>query len=118
MTGLSWNLIAVMVLVPLPLGLLVALPMWRASQMILGNLAGSAVVFTAAFLVIFKEHADLDRVTQGCIDAGVTCWPDPSAFMRFALFASIGMVEVFAIFLISTAVDHRMRRRRYAPEWR
>lgn len=118
MTGLSWNLIAIMVTVPLPLGLLVAWPMWRAGQIILGNLAGSAIVFALACVMIFKEHADLDRVTQGCIDAGVTCWPEPTAFMRFAIFACIGMLEVFVIFLVSTAVDHRVRRRRYSPEWR
>jgi hypothetical protein len=118
MTGLSWNWIAVMVLIPLPAGLLVALPFWRARQMILGNLAGGAVVLLIALVLILREHAELDRITQSCLASGITCWPDPSAFMRFAIFASIGMLEVFAIFLISIRVDDRAARRRYSPEWR
>ena len=118
MSGLSWNWIAVMVVAPLPAGALVAMPFWRTHQMILGNLAGAAVIFLIALLLMFREHAELDRITQGCLDAGVTCWPDPSAFTRFAIFASIGMLEVFALFLFSLRVEHRAARQRYSPEWR
>jgi hypothetical protein len=118
MTGLSWNWIAVMALVPLPLGVLVAVPFWRSQQMILGNLAGTAAIFVVALLLMFREHAQLDRVTQACLNAGVTCWPEPPAFTRFAIFAAIGLLEVFALFLFSLRVERRAMRQRYAPEWR
>src|SRR4051794_38571100 len=118
MSGLSWNWIALMVVVPWPLGALVAIPFWRSHQTILGNLSGAAVIFLIALLLVFREHAELDRITQGCLEAGVTCWPDPPAFTRFAIFASIGMLEVFALFLFSLRIEHRASRRRYSPEWR
>ena len=43
---------------------------------------------------------------------------DPSAFARFAIYAGIGMSEVFALFTYSLRVEERMRRQGYAPEWR
>jgi len=118
MSDLSWPSIVLMVLVPLPVGALLATPFWRAHQIILGNLAGSAVVFLSAVVLMLQEQAMLDRLTQRCLAAGVTCWPEPPAFIRFAIFACIGLVEVFALFLISLRVEHRAARRRYSPEWR
>ena len=37
---------------------------------------------------------------------------------RFAIYASIGLGEVFLLFTISLAVERRIRNRDYAPEWR
>jgi hypothetical protein len=115
---LSWLWIALMCAVPLPLAVAVAAIGWRSSQMILGNIAGAAVIFGAALLSIFREYAVLDRLTQECIDAGTTCWPQPTAFMRYAIYGAIGLLEVVALFLFSLRIERRMRERRYAPEWR
>jgi hypothetical protein len=38
--------------------------------------------------------------------------------MRYAIYASIGLVEALALFLISLTVERRLRERAYAPEWR
>jgi len=116
--GLSWGWIALMATVPLAAGLFVAWPIWRIRQPILGNLAGTGVIFASALALILRESAEVDRVTSACLDAGVTCWPDPSAFTRYAIYASIGLVEVFVLFLLSLKVEERIRRRNYAPEWR
>ena len=117
-THLSWSWIAFMLAVPLPAGLLVAWPIWRLRQPILGNLTGAAVIFTTAIALIGREHAELQRATEACLDAGTTCWPDPSAFARFAIYAGIGLLQVFAVFLASISYENRLRRRSYAPEWR
>ena len=53
-----------------------------------------------------------------CLDAGVVCFPEPSAFMRYAIYAGIGLIEVFALFTFSLKVEERIRNRAYAPEWR
>ncbi len=45
MNELSWRWIAFMAIVPLPAGALLAWPIWRRSEPILGNLAGTAVIF-------------------------------------------------------------------------
>ncbi len=118
MTGLSWRWVALMATVPLVAGVLVAYPLWRARQTILGNLAGSGLIFGAAIVFMMREHATLDASVQRCLEAGYTCWPDPSAFTRYALYASIGLIEVFVLFAVSLRVETRLRDRTYAPEWR
>jgi len=100
------------------LGVLVAYPCWRKTEIILGNLAGTAVILAFAFALIFRESAEVDRVTRACLDAGYTCWPEPSAFIRYAIYAGIGFLEIVAIFVVSLSVEQRIRNQRYAPEWR
>jgi hypothetical protein len=116
--ALSWRWIALMLLAPPVAGALVAFPIWRTKQMILGNLAGTAIIFGSALALIVKESVALNQLTARCLEAGYTCWPNPSAFTRYAIYAGIGLVEVFALFTISLRVEHKMRRRGYAPEWR
>ncbi len=119
MSGLSWSWIALMAIAPLPLAALVAWPVWRKREMILGNVAGSAIIFGAAFALIFHESAALDVLRQACLDAGfVACFPDPSAFTRYAIYAFIALAEVIVLFVASLEVERRIRERDYAPEWR
>ena len=115
MNGLSWGWIALMATAPFLLGLLVAFPIWRTKQVILGNLVGTSVIVGAALALILRESVEIDRVTRECLDAGFTCWPDPSAFTRHAIYASIGLIEVFALFTLSLKVEQSIRNRNYAP---
>ncbi len=117
-TGLNWYWIAMAMIVPLVGGLLLAWPIWLTGQPILGNIAGTIVVFGSAVLLIMREHAELDLVVQACIEAGTTCWPSPSAFTRFAIYAFIGLAQVIVLFTVSISVDTKQQRKRYAPEWR
>src|SRR6266496_6734266 len=83
MNGLSWPWIALMATAPPLLGTLVAIPIWRTKQFILGNIAGTVVIFAAAIALILRESVELNGLSQRCLDAGYTCWPDPSAFARY-----------------------------------
>ena len=116
--SLSWSWIALMATAPGVLGALLAWPCWRKSEFILGNLAGTAVILGFAFALIFRESAEVDRVTRACLDAGYTCWPVPSAFVRYAVYAGLGFAEVVILFLASLSVERHIRNQRYAPEWR
>lgn len=118
MTQLSWFWIAIALVVPSLLAVLVAYPTWRSGQAILGNVAGTVIIMGAAMALIMREHVVLDRVVQACLDQGTTCWPEPSAFTRYAIYAFIGLAEVIALFSVSLRVEDRLRRRGYAPEWR
>jgi hypothetical protein len=118
MVGLNWSWIGLQVIVPSALGLLVAWPLWRNDQPIFGNLAGSVVMFGSAFALIMREHVEIDRTVRQCLDQGFTCWPEPSAFTRFAIYAFIGMFEVIALFMLSLSVEAKRRRRGYDPQWR
>lgn len=91
---------------------------WRDGQMILGNLAGTALIFGAALALIMRERLELDRFQLTCIDAGFYCAIEPSPFTRFAVYAFVALIEVFALFAWSLRVERKQRNRRYAPEWR
>ena len=118
MNGLSWRWIALMLTAPPLVGVLVAFPIWRTSQIILGNLVGTGVIFGAALTLILREYVELDRLARRCLDAGSMCWPEPSAFTRYAIYAFMGLIEVFGLFALSLRVEARIRNRNYAPEWR
>jgi hypothetical protein len=118
MTSLNWQWIALMATVPGVLGGLLAWACWRGQEYILGNLAGAVIILGFALALILRESAEVDRVTRACIDEGYTCWPVPGAFVRYAIYAAIGFVEVVLVFMTSLRVERRIRDRRYAPEWR
>jgi hypothetical protein len=118
MRELSWSWIALALTAPPLVGGLIAFPIWRMGQSILGNLAGSVVIFGAAIALIMREHVELEGISQGCLDRGFVCWPDPSAFTRFAIYAFIALFEVMALFMLSLKVEAKLRRRGYDPEWR
>lgn len=115
---LSWFWIGMASVVPPVVSFLLAFPFWRKGGMIFGNIVGTAVIFGTAFGLILREAVTLDLMTTSCLEAGLTCFPDPAAFTRFAIFASLGLLQVFVLFSVSLLVEGRMRRRDYAPEWR
>ena len=117
--GLSWSWITLqLTIVPL-LGLLVTLPFWRKAEMIFGNIVGTGMILGAAIALIFREYVEVDRSVAACLEAGgIACWPEPSAFARFAVYAALGLGEVFVLFTLSLAVERRISNRDYAPEWR
>ena len=118
MNELNWFWIALALTLPAAAAVFVAFPFWRNGQIIFGSLIGTVVIFGAAIALILREYVELDQVTQACLDAGTVCWPKPSAFTRFAIYAFIGLIEVVALFFLSLIVEERRRRREYAPEWR
>jgi hypothetical protein len=118
LTRLNWYWITVACTVPGLLGLVAAYPFWRRTEAIFGNIIGTAIVFAFSFGFIWREHVELDRLVKACLDAGTVCWPEPPAFTRFAIYAFIGLLQVFGIFTLSLRVEERTRRRGYAPEWR
>jgi hypothetical protein len=115
--GLNWGWIALMATLPLALGFLVAWPVWNAGEAILGNVAATAIIFAAAFALILRENTEIDRLTRQCYDAAYVCRADPSSFVRFAVYAAIGLAEEIAIFMTSLRVERRRRNRGVAPEW-
>ena len=118
MHELSWFWIALALTAPPLIGGLVALPLWLKGEPIFGNLAGTAVIFGAALVLILRERVELDRLAQRCLDQGFVCWPEPSAFTRYAIYAFIALFEVIVLFSLSLRVEAKIRRRGYAPEWR
>ena len=115
--SLSWYWMAVGAIAPAAGAWLIALPFWRKGQTIFGNVAGTGVIFATAVALILREYADLDRMTKACLDAGTVCFLEPSAFTRFAIYAFIGLIQIFVLFSVSLKVEERARRRNYSREW-
>ena len=115
---LSWGWIGLMATVPFVVAVALAYPFWRTTEATLGNILGTAIIFASAFGMIWREHVVLDRIVQACLEQDTVCWPQPAAFTRFAIYAFIGLFEVFALFMLSLRVEERIRRRDYSPEWR
>ena len=115
---LNWFWIAIMATAPLAGAFLIAFPIWRLKQTILGNLAGAAVIFATAIALIMRESIELRQIAQACVDAQTTCWANPPEFTRDVIYASIGLLQVFVLFLTSLRVEQRIRRQNYSPEWR
>src|SRR5271154_3999578 len=107
-----------MAAVPPVVGFGAAFACWTSGQMILGNLAGTAVIFGSAIALILREHVSLDTLARRCVDQGVICLPEPTAFMRYAVYAFIALIQVFVLFGVSLKVEEKHRRRGYDPEWR
>lgn len=118
MRGLNWTWIVALATFALPVGCLLAYPFWRKGETILGNLVGATTIFGTAFVLILREYAEVARVAQACLTAGTVCWPEPSAFTRYALYAFIGLTDVVMLFLVSIRVESRIRNRGYAANWR
>jgi hypothetical protein len=118
MANLRWSWIIFELTITPAVGLLVALPFWRKGGMIFGNIAGTAIIFGSAFGLIMREYAEIDRMVRACLDEGAVCFPEPSAFTRFAIYAFIGLAEVFALFTLSLRAEKKRRDQDYAPEWR
>lgn len=118
MNTLRWFWITLELTVAPAAAFLAAVPFWRKGGMIFGNIAGTAVIFGTAFALIMREYVEIDRMVQACLEAGDICWPVPSAFTRFAVYAFIGLAEVFILFSLSLHVEKKQRDRDYAPEWR
>jgi hypothetical protein len=116
--GLNWYWISIMATAPLLAGLIVGYLFWRSGDSIFGNLAATGIIFTSAFGMIWREHLHIDRIVKDCLDAGNPCWPEPAPFTRYAIYAFIGLFEVFVVFWTSLRVEERIRNRDYAPEWR
>jgi hypothetical protein len=116
--GLNWYWITLQLTVTPVVAIVLAYPFWRRIEMIFGNIVGSMSICAVAIGLILREYVEIDRVVQACIDEGRTCWPQPSAETRFAIYACIGILEVIVLFAISLAVENRLRNREYALEWR
>jgi hypothetical protein len=118
LSGLNAFWIALALTLPPLAAVAAAWPFWRTGHVIFGNIVGTVIIFGAAIGLIMREHLELDSLVRACLDRGVTCWPEPSAFTRFAIYAFIGLFEVIVLFSVSLRVEGNIRRRGYAPEWR
>jgi hypothetical protein len=118
MDHLNWGRVALMAVLPLALALPAGFAIWKKGDYALGNIAGMAIIFIVALWMIILEYSEIGRWTQSCLDQGHVCEPSPTSFVRYAIYAGLGLIEVGVLFAVSLKVEERERNSQYAPEWR
>src|SRR5260221_4090077 len=99
MNQVTWYGITVSLGIPPLIGGLIAFPFWRRDQAIFGNIFGTVIIFCSAFALIMREHIELDRLIQQCLDAGEeNCLPDPSPFAPVSAYSFIPLFQVIGPF--------------------
>jgi hypothetical protein len=118
MDHLSWPYIAAMVIVPPIVSFPVAKLLWRRNEVMLGSVAGGGIIFIVTFALVFREYAYLEQLGQACQNAGRVCIPDPSGFIRYAIYGFIGLFQLFWLFAAGLKYEQRESEKHYDAEWR
>jgi hypothetical protein len=108
---LSWFLIAVQIVVPLPVGLLAAWLFWRRRSWIIGNVVGSGVILLATVVCFGNQFVDGLRLGVACDEDGLICVTHPNLFMSLATFVAIGFAEIAILYLAGAKVEERAAHR-------
>ena len=104
--------IAVAAIVPLVAGLLAAWPFWRRRvRDDMGPVVGAGVILLCVVALVAREYGEVEVVTARCIAAEIGCRFYPKPFVRYAIYGGIGMVQVFALFVVGLSIEERLRRR-------
>jgi len=114
--GMRWWPIALAIALPTIAALLVARLFWRTDSTV-GNIIGSAVIAIAMIGFIAREYTDLDQQRRACLARQQACAARPQDFNRYAVYASIGFVEVIAVYTVGLWFEERVRRRGRSADW-
>ena len=108
--SLTWVFVAA--ILPMAVALIIALPLWhRRIKDEGGTIAGAAVVFACSLGLIGREFSHVLKMSGTCVARQIACHFEPEPFTRYAIYAGIGMLQVFALFMIGLSVEERLRRR-------
>jgi hypothetical protein len=109
--NLSW--LGLAIVLPIVAALLIARPLWvRQARDEMGSIAGAAVVLLFTVLQIAREFAEIMAIQTRCDSDGRACHFEPEPFTRYAMYAGIGMLQVFVVFVVGLRVEERARRDR------
>jgi 4-amino-4-deoxy-L-arabinose transferase-like glycosyltransferase len=112
--NLAW--LALAILLPAIASLLVAWPLWaRQVRDEIGSITGAAVVLLFTLVHIAREFATALAFQNQCFAAGRACHFEPEPFTRYAIYAGVGMLQVFLVFVVGLRVQERGRRRPTPP---
>lgn len=98
---------AVLVLLPVALAALVALPFWARRRILIGNALGSAVIGVWMIVIIIQRFSVY--FVEPSIDAGAILTP-------LLLPAIVGWVDVLILFFLSGIVEERAKKRYINPD--
>ena len=99
---------------PLFVALLAAWPIWaRGVGDEIGSIAGAGVIFVFVIVFIGREFAEIQTLQEQCRAANIGCRFVPAPFTRYAIYAIVGMAEVFAVFVVGLWAEERRRRKRH-----
>jgi NADH:ubiquinone oxidoreductase subunit 6 (subunit J) len=100
------------VLLPLTLGTLAALPAWLKRHPILGNLIGSGVIAAVIFVLIWQQYGAFVQAQAACAGSSAGCAASAEAlYMPYLIMVVLGWVDVFILLFLSGMVEDRLKSR-------
>jgi uncharacterized RDD family membrane protein YckC len=103
----------VVILLPLALATLVALPFWLRRRAIFGNVVGSCVVAAVIFVLVWQQYGAFVQAQTACVNQTADCPPGLQLpYLQYLVMVLLGWVDVFFLLIFSGMVEDRQKRRR------
>jgi hypothetical protein len=99
--------ILVALALPTAAGLVVAWPLWRWKQFIVGNAVGAGVAFALTIGLIGVSYVTQQHENEQCAAGLIHCVSRVNAHVPFLLYALLGVVDACAIFWIGLLAEER-----------
>lgn len=107
---MNWYRIAAAATVPIMLAAPIVTFCWVRRRILAATIIGSALFFVT--FIFFAAWEFADRLSYAHPLA------EPSIFVKIVTYGFVAMVQVMALFLLSQAVEERIRNSEYDPAWR
>jgi hypothetical protein len=105
------------------LPILVAVPLawfcWAKGRLLAATVLGSAVFFLGFIVFAGMEYYEAVSYRIWCQATNTPCRPsNPSDFTRIVVYGGIAMLQTMTLYLLSDAIEKRIRERGVDPSWR
>ena len=112
--SVNWGRMVLALVVPFLIGTIVAIPLWRKTDAVVGSAVGAALNFVLSMLFFAREFIEIASFGLACEMAKIPCRVVLGEFTRGAIYAAISFVNAAGIFSLGLVVSER-RRARQSP---
>jgi hypothetical protein len=92
-------------------GLVVAWPFWFGRNAQIGTILGAGTITVGMLALIVHEFVGLKHLRAVCTSQEIGCHTRPDDFTRYAIYAGIGFLCIFVLFIGGLRFEERRRDR-------
>jgi hypothetical protein len=117
--AMNWTRMAQAATFPLLVVAPIAWICWAKRRLLSATILGSAVFFVGFIFFAGAEYSEAVSYRVWCETTNTPCPPStPSDFVRIVAYGGVAMVQVMLLYLLSDAIERRLRNRDVDPAWR